>query len=196
MGTIDGSGPTPAEQGITPPGAEAPKPGATAIYPDILSSLGLTQKDVETADKRVLAVREAARSDYRLIIDDTYPDHLNKTFFGPTVSKQGIELLPDRLASGLEDLKPDDLKIREVKIYLEEIGDAALEAGDWKTALNAIDIATDGNVMSNEKLMTKLKEIAAGNKTEGVEIAKTWQGRIEKTAVVRASQATHGAPSV
>lgn len=178
-----------------PEGQEGSKPPAASISPDILSSLGLNQEDVSQFDKAEIAKKERldkiridGSGEYLHLkelrergkpIEDRYEFGGNKGALPLTASE--LKWVPDNLMEEFDRFGAG-MDLNEVKAFLEGFGTQALESNDWMTALNAFDIATDGNVQSNEKLMAKLREVAAADKTEGVEIAKTMQDRVNRRA--------------
>lgn len=190
-----------AQEPPKPPEAVAPK---AEISPDILSSLGLTSQDVKEFDKSEIErkkLMEEQRGQGAIIYGDLRRgmmlDRVSLTIRdlgGMGIKATRIEEIPDAIMNEWEKLKKEhpglDKKegktIPQIKAWLEGFGNKALEVGDWKTAVISMDVATDGNVSENEELMAKLREVAAADKSEGVEIAKTMQGRINKR-----SQATH-----
>lgn len=62
--------------------------------------------------------------------------------------------------------------------FLNGYGHAALEANDWKTALETTDALNPGKAMEDSALIEKLREIATNDKRTGVEIAKLLQAKM------------------
>lgn len=178
-----------------PPEGENPK---TEISSDILSSLGLTPADVKEFDKEEIE-RKKLIKEQRGRGAIMYGDlRRGMPFDRVSITMQGLgdmyikatrfEEIPDAIMNEWENQKKEAPRLQEkeskaslqIKACLEGFGGNALEGGDWKTAVNAFDIATGGRVMDNPELMSKLKGIASGDKPTGVEIAKTIQTRIDK----------------
>lgn len=199
-----------------PEGQEKPQPEVktqgTQISPDILSSLGLNDKDVKEFDKaeieRKITIERQRNNGSGAYKEGKYGERHGGGFkdFGvvfqnnrwrPIVIGENISAkdVPDKIfadwAKGKENgyyREDPDHSEDQIRAWLEGFGNGALEANDWQAALTAFDVATDGNVQGNEKLMAKLREITAGDKTTGVEIAKTMQERVIRRTSQPAAQ--------
>lgn len=105
-----------------------------------------------------------------------------------------LEQVPDQLIKDLKQTirkygrkKPQVLEaeieaLSQLKDWLRGFGNRALVRDDWGTAVNALDLATDGGFINDAEVMGKLRELASADKMKGVEIARVIQGRIDKRA--------------
>lgn len=111
-------------------------------------------------------------------------------------SYYGVELrnVPDALYT--ESMKIYDKKgygsvlRRSQKItsaFLQGFGDAALEQGDYVTAINAYDVTSTNGILRDEVVMARLKDIAQREVVVGVRIAQAIQARIQKTELSASS---------
>ena len=177
------------------------QPERTDIDPQILELIGLTPQDVaEVNTQRAITPPELETQDF---LDAT--EYQGRIFYAtwgriPTlgdlfVPHQGSKLdeIPDRLVATLNSLSADEnpKKLEELRRglmrFLQGFGEGALEDfGDWKTAINALDISTEGGITQNQAAMETFKGLSRGDKALGVAIAVAIQQRLD----VRASGST------
>lgn len=69
---------------------------------------------------------------------------------------------------------------RVASALLTGFGAAALEQGDYETAVNAFDNVTQGNIFGNENFKSLLANVAQADKIDGVKIAKLLSERAAK----------------
>ena len=177
---------------------ETTEPQPVKINPEILTSLGLNQEDVDELNK--------TRIEEQRVLDGLRITGANifKDFgVGPNPPSIRIQVdeevyvsastpkpdqLPDQLMDNLTKLKADGhlpethepRGKKRLETFLIGFGQQALNDGAWRSALNALDISTDGGILQHRFAMDKFREIAEADKTVGVEIAQAIQERINR----------------
>lgn len=148
---------------------------------EILPLLGLTQETIDAHQKNLLqaeAVKYGA-SYYKDIasmgdITSAPPVKLGEIALNPNTKSKAE--LPGSLQSQTSKMaavmNPDDIK--KIKTQLEGFtkgfGEAALDAKDWETAIQAYNIATEGGIIHNAEVIKKLGETYATDEETRIKI--------------------------
>lgn len=169
------------------------------IDSDLLTSLGLSEEDVQKFDREKLKEKQEmdeARKrggQYYLSRSGLTPQQLyamtqdearrfrevvvgEKFFRFQGEGNPGLPNLlyiPDEMFNQFQTL-PDN---KIVSSWLRGFGMAALGLNQLNPAINAFDILTGGKVMEDEEIAGRLREAAKENRSIGVEIAKKIQTR-------------------
>ncbi|MBI2012590.1 hypothetical protein HYS90_01520 [Candidatus Curtissbacteria bacterium] len=187
-------------------GQEEKKPEETEttskINPEVLSTLGLTQEDLDKYNQEKLeeerhlnSMRLAGAREYEKYVQGVSPS------LGYSVTIDVLEgkppltcntFLPDAIPDGvLEQLGRPEVRqlfneeeIRKaenrLKAFIEGFGQKALMARNWRTAVTAYDVITDGGIMQNQEVLGSLREITQSSKADGVDIARAIQERVNR----------------
>jgi len=162
----------------------------TRIDPEVLSSLGISQEDVNQLNREkrefelyLQGLKGKGHEYYRQIARGLpiNPPTLDTNFSMPTSDNPAS--IPDMTVSAIEQnqgsLNPQSVrKIKAgMKIILEDFGQAALTNNDWQTAVNAYDVATENGIMHNPQVLSQLRTVSESDKAVGVEIAQAIQQR-------------------
>ena len=177
---------------------ETAEPQPVKISPEILTSLGLNQEDVDELNKARIEEQKVLNG-LRITGTNTFTDYRvgpnppsiriqinEKGYVSATAPKP--DQLPDQLIDNWNKLKTDTqlpeiyepIGEKRLKAFLLGFGNQALNDSDWRSALSALDLSTDGGIMQNRYALDKFREIAGGNKAVGVEIAQAIQERINR----------------
>lgn len=178
-------------------GQQPDQESTTKIDPEILSSLGLTQEDVEKLNRE--------RLEEKRILSEMRTEGMRERgqFQQPLPQEMGLlitlEVIPGQKPLSVTTPRPDKVpdmimdqykesfpvgtepKVeKRIKAFLEGFGNQSLAAKDWLTSINAFDIATDGGIMQNKEVLDRFKDFAIEDTTVGVEIAQAIQERINR----------------
>ena len=177
---------------------ETAEPQPVKISPEILTSLGLNQEDVDELIKARIEEQKVLNG-LRITGTNTFTDYRvgpNPPSIRIQINEEGYvsatapkpDQLPDQLIDNWNKLKTDTqlpeiyepIGEKRLKAFLLGFGNQALNDSDWRSALSALDLSTDGGIMQNRYALDKFREIAGGNKAVGVEIAQAIQERIDR----------------
>lgn len=180
-----------------------PKPDYQSINidPEILSSLGLNPQDVEQYDAEVKAwqkelanIEQQGNQYYATKLQGELTSGRQVIWIGKSGNLQlnirHANELPDALIKERQAIlhihpqarnPKEDAKFQEaMKRFIKGYGTAALESGDWQTAINAFDIVTEDGILQNQEVMTQLRDLSQADKVAGVDIAKAIQERVNR----------------
>ncbi len=159
------------------------------ISEPVLTSLGLTQDDIDSHNKNVVQ-QEAIKygtSYYKEVAQEPDITSSPPVKLGPialNTNTKNVTDLVDSLKSQIVQMEPvmppEDFE--KIKISLEGFakgyGEAALEAKDWQTAIKALDNSTPDGIEKNTEVLTKLGQMFAADKETRISIASIIQERI------------------
>lgn len=165
------------------------------INPDVLVNLNLTQADIDShyknqqLENNKKEVVEQANSYYQeassgqISFSEPKLIKLGEIALQPKV--ENLTQIPDSLTAQFKEIEgamhPEDRT--NIKIYLDtfnsNFGQKALDAKDWKTAINAFDLATVGGIIQKPDVIKQLGEIYSNDTETRREIAEAIQKRIE-----------------
>jgi hypothetical protein len=159
------------------------------IVEPVLTSLGLTQDDINSHNKNLMqqdAIKYGA-SYYKNIAQEPDITSASPIKLGPialnTNTKEKSDLV-DSLAKQITQMKavmsPADFEKIEISLegFATGLGQTALEAKDWQTAVKALDSSTPDGIEKNTELLTKLGQMFAADKEIRIAIANLIQERI------------------
>lgn len=165
------------------------------IEPSVLTNLNLTQAEIdshyknqqlETVKKEVAeqaSAYYAESSSGAISFADPKPIKLGEIALKPKV--QEISDIPDSLYSQFREIEvamhPDDRE--HVKVYvdtfIDTFGQKALDKKDWKTAVKAYDLTTEGGIIQKPEVIKKLGKIYESDVETRRQIAELIQQRID-----------------
>lgn len=165
------------------------------IESSVLTNLNLTQAEIdshyknqqlETVKKEVAeqaSAYYAESSSGGISYADPKPIKLGEIALKPKV--QEISDIPDSLYSQFREIEvamhPDHRE--QTKVYLDTFvdtfGQKALDRKDWKTAVKAYDLTTEGGIIQKPEVIKKFGEIYASDVETRRQIAELIQQRID-----------------
>jgi len=162
------------------------------IDPGILTSLNLTQDDVDQNNKESVqkAALEEGASYYKEVaslgdISGSSPVKLGPIALNPNTKDKSdlVDSLKDQIKKMAPAMEPQD--VSHIQLYLEGFAkgyvESAFAANDWQTAVKATDATTEGGITKNADVLKKLADTFTQDKETRIQIAQLIQSRINNT---------------
>ncbi len=200
---------SPSTEPTQPTETNSPESGPK-IDPQILENLGLTQDDVENYNEqqlkkeREISAMKQKGAEYYLGVRELHGSSLrtpavNFGNFTIPIESKVLKSIPDAVASGAEKgirIIPEQKGQVEAKMkaFCQGFGEEALQNQDYISAINALDISTEGGILQNEQGINQLRQVAQSDKTTGIKIAEAIQERLDLRKAAQPTENSQAAP--